>query len=88
MVFCELKDPLRFILPLVPFEYCERPPMISHGYMKSPMDDVYPVLSQVRYECHIGCQMKGKRTLKCLTTGCWSPNELPECIREDLHGKF
>ena len=30
--------------------------------------------------------MKGIKSLKCHPTGCWTPNDLPQCIREDLEG--
>ena len=32
--------------------------------------------------------MKGSDVLTCEATGCWMPNELPACIREDLYGKI
>ncbi|XP_059095480.1 CUB and sushi domain-containing protein 3-like [Tigriopus californicus] len=69
----------------VPFDYCERPPIISHGFMTSNPDDAYHVLSEVLYQCHFGYRMKGSKLLKCHATGCWMPNELPECVREDLY---
>ena len=34
-----------------------------------------------------GYRMKGTSSLRCAATGCWTPNELPQCIREDLYGK-
>ncbi len=55
--------------------------------MKSAPENVYHVLSEVVYECHIGYRMKGANSLKCHATGCWMPNDLPECIREDLYGR-
>jgi hypothetical protein len=33
-----------------------------------------------------GYRMKGTSSLRCAATGCWTPNELPQCIREDLYG--
>jgi len=76
----------------VPFDYCERPPIISHGFIKgggSPIESAYHVLSEVHYECRPGYRMKGSTdTLKCSATGCWLPNTLPECIREDLYGRL
>ncbi len=72
----------------VPFDYCERPPIISHGFMKTAPENAYHVMSEVRYECHAGYVMKGTDSLKCLATGCWMPNELPTCVREDLYGNL
>ena len=31
--------------------------------------------------------MKGTTALRCAATGCWNPNELPQCIREDIYGE-
>jgi hypothetical protein len=56
--------------------------------MKTVPENAYHVMSEVRYECHAGYVMKGAAdSLKCLATGCWMPNELPTCIREDLYGE-
>ena len=72
----------------MPFDYCERPPIVSHGYMRNlPDNHAFHVLSKVTYECHVGFIMKGSSELKCHATGCWIPNELPECILEDLYGR-
>jgi hypothetical protein len=38
----------------VPFDYCERPPSISHGFMSTPPENVYRILFEVMYECHPG----------------------------------
>ena len=38
----------------VPFDYCERPPSISHGFMSTPPESVYRILFEVIYECHPG----------------------------------
>ena len=76
---------LKLISFTVPFDYCERPPIISHGFMRGSSENAYHVLSEVQYECHNGYRMKGSNSLKCHATGCWTPNDLPECIREDLY---
>ena len=72
---------------LVPFDFCERPPSISHGFMETPPENVYSILTEVKYQCHPGYHMKNVWTLKCHSTGCWTPNELPQCIREDIYSK-
>ena len=77
-----------FVLIAVPFDFCERPPIISHGFMKSPPENAYHVHSEVHYSCHSGFRMKGPDHLLCHATGCWMPNDLPECIREDLYGEW
>jgi len=38
----------------VPFDYCERPPSISHGFMSTSPENVYRILFEVVYECHPG----------------------------------
>ena len=44
-------------------------------------------LKKLNFLCVIGFRMKGSSSLRCAATGCWNPNELPQCIREDLYGK-
>ena len=68
----------------VPFDFCERPPSISHGFMVTSPENIYRIWTEVYYECHKGYQMKGSKSLKCHPTGCWTPNDLPQCVREDL----
>ena len=68
----------------VPFDFCERPPSISHGFMATAPENVYRIWTEIFYECHPGYKMKGVKSLKCHPTGCWTPNDLPQCIREDL----
>ena len=72
----------------VPFDFCERPPTISHGFMATQPENAYRILTEVEYECHPGFFMKAQSKLKCHSTGCWTPNELPQCIREDLYRKL
>ena len=71
----------------VPFEFCDPPPPVSHGFMATPPENAYTILSEVRYQCHPGYRMKSISTLKCHSTGCWTPLELPQCIREDIYSK-
>ena len=68
----------------VPFDFCERPPSISHGFMVTSPENIYRIWTEVYYECHQGYQMKGAKSLKCHPTGCWTPNDLPQCVRQDL----
>lgn len=68
----------------VPFDFCERPPSISHGHMVTQPENVYNIWTTIEYECHAGYKMRGTKSLKCHPTGCWTPNDLPQCIREDL----
>jgi hypothetical protein len=68
----------------ISFDFCERPPSISHGFMVTAPENVYRIWTEVYYDCHPGYQMKGTKSLKCHPTGCWTPNDLPQCIREDL----
>ena len=68
----------------VAFDFCERPPSISHGFMVTSPENNYRIWTEIYYECHPGYQMRGSKSLKCHPTGCWSPNDLPQCIREDL----
>ena len=82
------KHCVTFLSPPVPFDYCERPPSISHGFMKTPSENAYHVLSEVQYECQADFRMKGTGILKCYATGCWIPNDLPECIPKELYGKL
>ena len=72
----------------VPFDFCERPPSISHGFMATQPENAYRIMTEVEYECHPGFRMKAQSKLKCHSTGCWTPNELPQCIREDLFCKI
>ena len=38
-----------YLFPIaVPFDYCERPPIISHGFMKTSPENAYHVLSEAR----------------------------------------
>ena len=71
----------------VPFEFCDPPPPVSHGFMATPPENAYTILSEVRYQCHPGYHIKSIATLKCHSTGCWTPLELPQCIREDIYRK-
>lgn len=68
----------------LPFDFCERPPSISHGFMVTAPENVYRIWTEVDYDCHPGFKMKGTKSLKCHPTGCWTPNDLPQCINEDL----
>lgn len=70
----------------VPFDFCERPPSISHGFMVTAPENIYRIWTEIYYECHPGYKMKGTKSLKCHPTGCWTPNDLPHCVREDLEG--
>ena len=72
----------------VPFDFCERPPSISHGFMVTAPENIYRIWTEIYYECHPGYKMKGTKSLKCHPTGCWTPNDLPHCVREDLEGKM
>ena len=72
----------------VPFDFCERLPSISHGFMATQPENAYRIMTEVEYECHPGFRMKAQSKLKCHSTGCWTPNELPQCIREDLFCKM
>ena len=51
----------------VPFDFCERPPSISHGFMVTSPENIYRIWTEVYYECHQGYQMKGVKSLK---VGC------------------
>ena len=55
--------------------------------MVTTPENVYRILTEVKYQCHPGFRMKAISKLKCHSTGCWTPNELPECIREDIYSK-
>ena len=55
--------------------------------MATPPENAYTILSEVRYQCHPGYHIKSIATLKCHSTGCWTPLELPQCIREDIYRK-
>ena len=48
----------------VPFDFCERPPSISHGFMVTSPENIYRIWTEVYYECHQGYQMKGVKSLK------------------------
>ena len=39
---------------LVPFDFCERPPSISHGFMVTAPENVYRIWTEIYYECHPG----------------------------------
>jgi hypothetical protein len=54
--------------------------------MVTAPENVYRIWTEVNYECHVGYKMKESNSLKCHPTGCWTPNDLPQCIREDLLG--
>ena len=52
--------------------------------MVTAPENVYRIWTEIYYECHPGYKMKATNSLKCHPTGCWTPNDLPQCIREDL----
>ena len=54
---------------LVPFDFCERPPSISHGFMVTAPENVYRIWTEIYYECHPGYKMKATNSLKCHPTG-------------------